>query len=458
LVATVAGQNLDMYRLDRTHKNLLDLDDDLLLKEKLGRHFVDRDTLLNRNLDLTTLLGRDTFFNTRDLDLTTILGRDTIFGRHTILSLDEIIVHPLFRVYMNIPLFRKFMIEHPVVFRKYVESPLFQKFWTVPRFQMYFWNPVLFYKYIVPQLHIIKKVVLTRGIYNVDDVFTTKKTFLPYVLNKFNKDFTLDTTTDLRVLLHKIYKNLDIDMVRDVNVFDKDIKIDDERILPVLKTLDMPFGIDKLFERRDLVKDLLLKKIILTKIFGDKIFGDRKVLDKKVLDLLFDEHREVIPEVYKHLFDLKNIMTTDVLDTLFHTKKTFVPEIVDTLFDEKKVLHPTLFDILKKDLITKRFLNRDVFDVLFKGKKDIIVPDVLETVFGKKIYKDDILRTLLGDKVVFPEVYKHDLDYDFDLLKDRKISPRFDTLTKKVIVDDIKKDDLVDDLLLKKDLIKDIKF
>jgi len=50
------------------------------------------------------------------------------------------------------------------------------------------------------------------------------------------------------------------------------------------------------------------------------------------------------------------------------------------------------------------------------------------------------------------------LDYDFDLLKDRKISPRFDTLTKKVIVDDIKKDDLVDDLLLKKDLIKDIKF
>jgi hypothetical protein len=82
-------------------------------------------------------------------------GMDTIIPTINRLSLEELVETPLFRVYWNIPLFRQFWEEHPVVFRKYVSSVLFQQFWTVPAFVQYFRNPVLFYKYILPQVQLI---------------------------------------------------------------------------------------------------------------------------------------------------------------------------------------------------------------------------------------------------------------------------------------------------------------
>jgi hypothetical protein len=87
--------------------------------------------------------------------------------------LEELVHYPLFQEYYRIPLFRQFWEEYPVVFRRYVESPLFQQFWTIPEFQSYFRNPVLFYKYIYPQIQIISErvVVPTYDRADVEDYY-----------------------------------------------------------------------------------------------------------------------------------------------------------------------------------------------------------------------------------------------------------------------------------------------
>jgi len=496
LVASVAGQNLDLFRyrnMDRTGRNLgLDTTvEDLLLKEKLmGRHVVDYDTLYN------------TF------DLTKILGRDT-----TVLPIDVLVNHPIFREYLRLPLFRKMLVQHPVVFKKYIESPLFQKFWMVPEFEMYFRNPVLFYKYIVPQIQVIYKTIVpvTRDIYNYDDMYTTKnmniddmytmnkKVDLPYVYNRdmttmdkvlyntfpqthtvglryllekminrlnINKVHGLETLTDIKMLpTGQVYENTLGKMVDPITGEEKitlgDLKVVDEKMIPVKNTMDfLPLGLNKI-TRKDMIKDLLVKKIILSKILGDK------VITPEVLAILFGEHKEVIPEVYKHLYNLKNIMTPEVLYNLYNTHKVVLPEVYETLFDNKKVLHPFVLDTLFNDVITKKYLTPEIFETLFKGKKNIITPEILETIFGKKIYTPEVFGTLFNTKkVVIPDVLKYNVDVDdVDTIKmnpivdrmimNRRFSPKMDVVMTKKMIDEIKKEKMVDEIMMNKDLVKD---
>jgi hypothetical protein len=132
LVASVASQNMDWTVKDKSMYKFRPTIEELLLKEKLGGM-----------MDVSSFEKFDTLKNFG------VRGMESV---NNVLSIEELLSTPLFREYLEIPLFRQFLTQHPTVFRRYVESPLFQKFWTVPQFQMYFRNPIFFYKYIVPQV------------------------------------------------------------------------------------------------------------------------------------------------------------------------------------------------------------------------------------------------------------------------------------------------------------------
>jgi hypothetical protein len=311
LVASVAAQNLDFLQLNK-EKSLFKgenrLVEDLLLKEKLGQHF-----------GLTTEQEFPTW------------GRQQV----NLLSLEEIIATPLFREYYNIPLFRQFWEEYPVVFRRYIQSVLFQQFWTVPAFQQYFRNPAYFYKYIVPQVQVVAQTIRQGGdIYGIVNKYNKPQFNQQYesiveqlinqkYYNKYgmNKEFTVPMTQGLeypttmygnkdvinyKFLLDKIYNELkygkingeitetmtDVRALPTGQIVEKtlgkivdpitgmekvtvgDIKLVDEKIVPV-QTLDFP--VEKKYNtivESELVKDALLKKMYLNKIFGKKMINN----------------------------------------------------------------------------------------------------------------------------------------------------------------------------------------
>jgi len=72
----------------------------------------------------------------------------TLNTQYTQYSLEEIVRHPLFAQYYNIPLFRQHF-THPL-FQVYLTTPYFQQYWIYPEFQNFFRNPYLFYKYVYP--------------------------------------------------------------------------------------------------------------------------------------------------------------------------------------------------------------------------------------------------------------------------------------------------------------------
>jgi hypothetical protein len=144
----------------------------------------------------------------------------------TIMSLEELISHPLFRDFLQIPLFRQFLEQYPTVFRRYVESPLFQRFWMLPQFQMYFRNPVFFYKYIVPQVQLIAQTVVPTTGEDFDfGTTTTTSRFNPYntfgYTPRYNKwsvpmtesifgRYPTTTTTHYKYLLEKMMNHMNM--------------------------------------------------------------------------------------------------------------------------------------------------------------------------------------------------------------------------------------------------------
>lgn len=130
---------------------------------------VDYSTIRQNGLVSPTHLGR----YSNDVDLYGQgYGFDTDYyntwahHRVGVLSIDQLYSHPLFQQYLHLPLFRQCLEQYPVVLRRYLESPLFQRFWTVPEYQLYWKNPVLYYKYIVPQIQSIVRHYPTT--YNYD--------------------------------------------------------------------------------------------------------------------------------------------------------------------------------------------------------------------------------------------------------------------------------------------------
>jgi hypothetical protein len=349
---------------------------------------------------------------------------------------------------------------------------------------MYFRNPVLFYKYIVPQVKLIAQTVVpsTEGIFDFDTTTTTSR-FNPYSTYepRYNKEFmsvprtmnmntmmgegiygnypTTTPTTHYKYLLEKMMNHLNMntnmqdvsEILTDVNIFPTrqikeqsqtlfvdpitgqekitigDIKLVDEKIMPV-QSMDFPtttFGIEgmmnmnkypmnKIFGKPS-IKDILLKNIILSKMFGDK-----KVITPEVYEILFGgEHKQVVPEMYDMIFKNKNVMTPEMLESVFGlpNKHIITPEVFDTLFNTKKTFTPEIYD--KFDTLfgveNKKVLTPELYEILFNGNKHVMTPQVLETLFGSKVYTPEVYGRLFGDNKMFntEDVYnKYNVNYE----------------------------------------------
>jgi len=475
LVASVASQSMDMMNLiEPSHKKLSSFEN-LWLKEKLGSHEMDS-YKYNTGIDF-----------------------DTIFGGRKVeeyYTLEELVSHPIFREYLEIPLFRQLWEEHPVVFRHYVESPLFQQFWTVPRFQMYFRNPVLFYKYIVPQLQVIFQSVrtTTEGRYNwdtptyskympyayrhhtrdwsvpmsMDKIFSshsfpyTTGTNTRYLLEKMmshmniNKKHLTETLTDVRMLNGKVHEQTVGKMVDPITGQEKitvgDFKTVTEKIVP--QTMDFPTGLetvhypmDKIFNTESM-KDAILKHIILQKVLGNK------VITPSVYETLFKDNEDVMtPEMYNMIRKHKQVMIPDMLDTIMGHKKVFSPEMMEMLFRNKHTTTPEVFQTIfgtKKDV-----MSPEVYEILFGNKHAI--PETLETVFGKKIYNPEVYGTLFDEEMTTPEYYGY--KYEPYTLKEKMMSPwvsrmlknnkmnRFQKYQTEKMIEEIKKEKMMEELI-----------
>jgi len=333
----------------------------------------------------------------------------------------------------------------------------------LPQFQMYFRNPVFFYKYIVPQVQIIAQTVVPTTGEDFDFGTETTSRFNPYTTfgynkyNKYNKwsvpmtestfgRYPSTTASHYKYLLEKMMRHMNMNkmgqhditetftdvkmlpnghvkestfakMVDPITGMDKitvgDVKLVDEKIVP---TMDFPFGVEgmtnkyqmnKIFGNTHTIKDLLLKKIIL-----NKIYGDRKVITPEVYETLFGEHKSVYPEVYDMIFKHKNVMTPELLSTIFGNKHV-LPETFDTLFDTKKTFTPELFSTIFEN----KHMTPEIYELLVKGNKHVMTPEILSTIFGKKVYEPEVYGRLFGDDKIFSteneDVFnKYNVDYE----------------------------------------------
>jgi hypothetical protein len=442
-VASVASQNLDLmkWKLNPYHKSLSTYES-LLTKEKPWSMYENTPTW--NKFGLNSVFGQDDY----------------------VIPIEELMVHPLFQQYLRLPLFVKMWEEHPVVFKKYVESPLFQKFWTIPQFKLYFTNPILFYKYIVPQLQIISEIVVPTttsfGVYDVPETMWTtpfSKYNYPYTY-KYNSEWSVPmmmgqktynpykTTTNYKWLLEKMMNHLNVN--RGIGMTETLNNVLDEQIVPT-ETLNVPETTLTLHQIHTL-KNMILKHIILHKIFGSKITPD-------VYSILMREHLPFVPEMYKTHFYSGSIIPSEVLERIYGTNKFHVPEFYNTLWDTKKVFTPTVYDIFFNDVTHKKWLTPELYDVLFKGSRNVnMTPDLFEPMFGKTIYTPSVYSSLFGDVMTTPEV---DLDtmsmypyrrtimnhpYVNRMMWNRKFSPRMTYKTEKML-EEFEKEKMVEDVM-----------
>lgn len=414
-VASVAAQGIDVYDVMKmkNHHNLRrwnePLVEDLLLKEKLG--LMDYDTTTSSMYNYDSVYG---------MDFNNVFGDSTYNMRYTI---EELVSHPLFREYLRIPLFRKLLEEHPTIFKKYVESPLFQKFWTQPEFQMYFRNPVYFYKYIMPQVQMIA-TYMTEGVYNTYNYDTTSR-YLPYVFGRhmqtrpYTTRYNTLTKPNMKYLLERMMTRMNIkpitETVTDVKVFPTgeikeqtfgkivdpitgvekltvgDAKTVDERIVPRMDSFDIPMMTSTLSLK---MKDALLKHLLINRLLK------KNILPSTVYTHLFHDNDEItsIPEIYKMLISNNHITIDDVLKTLV-LKQAIHPTIYDVLFGAKRHLFtPRMFENIFDIEGPKKIYTPEILENLF-GRRTTVRPEIFEPIFGKTMYEPEVYSTLFGNMV-----------------------------------------------------------
>jgi len=191
--------------------------------------------------------------------------------------------------------------------------------------------------------------------------------------------------------------------------------VDGKVILP----FDLPFGVEKknfefdtLFgkdRKTEILKELLLKKIILNKMLAEK-----KIINPEIYETLLGG----TTDLYTPFSMPEKKFNFDFLPNIFGNKKVFKPEITETLFDTDKMtttLTPELLEILygvqKKDELVP-----ELYEMLMKEspiKNKFLNPEILETVFGKKIHKPEIYETLFGE--IMPKV--DTLNFDMTMNK-----------------------------------------
>jgi len=164
LVASVAGQSLDMYKS-------MNKDQITSRKGLMGNRFSnfpayqyggDYSNMINGDYEYPSTRYNNYFGGDEETYM-------------NVLSYEEITTHPLFRDYMTLPLFRQYW-SYPM-FQRYVCSHYFQRYWTMPAFQQYFEQPSMFYKYIYPIVQLFKYESSSMNTYTGVDSFWNRNSY-----------------------------------------------------------------------------------------------------------------------------------------------------------------------------------------------------------------------------------------------------------------------------------------
>lgn len=316
-----------------------------------------------RGLPLTTV--RDMEIERVNLPIVERMGERV----NNVYTIEELYTTELFREYMQIPLFREYL-QYPV-FQQYVASPLFQQFWGKIQFQQYFRNPVLFYKYIYPQIQALKET----------QVYT----------NEYVRPIARD--------------NVDVlDYFRGIQGLNKNRFVDVERrAFPLVSEYPTQrFYGEQRFDINNVNYKYLLEKIVkdllLTKTPVTEIVTDVKVMPKKELN--FDNIKIVdgqivrVPEVFPRI--VKDELVKEELKEKMIKDELVKEELIkDDLY--KNTLNK---DLIKDDLVKDTLFKDDLIkDTLYKDA--ILKKMYLNKIFGKKVFGDKIF----GDKIFADDMY-----------------------------------------------------
>jgi hypothetical protein len=343
---------------------------------------------------------------------------DRVFNGERLMTFDELVMTPLFREYMQIPLFQQWMERYPTVFQKYVESQLFQKFWTVPSFVQYWKNPVLFYKYIVPQIQLVKEITYTTPYTTYNKV--NYEQILEQILNK-------DESFYGKNYFGNDYTTVSPFMTEKTNLF------------PYTNTFGGIFGENKV---NKVNYKFLLEKMMNKMMLNKNIFGGETVTDVRVLPT-GQIKEETVGQFVNPITGEKKITYGDI-----------------KVVDEKMI--PTMMDfpVEKTDMLKKYYLNK-----IFNGQEIIptINEEMMSTVYPREYqntfnYKyNPIVSRMYG-------LNKYNTMNKFNKFEDLTTFGRFnkinrfnkmDLIKEELIKEELIKDELLKEQLIKGELIKD---
>jgi hypothetical protein len=414
LVACVAARSVDVDTLRFLKKDSL-LSRDELLKDKLTHHrfsFPQKSLRSVYGDDYTTpSVYGDDYVNTVD---------SWAQRRVTILSFEELVSTPLFRSYLRIPLFIQYLKQYPVVFRRYLESPLFQQFWTQDEFETYFRNPVLFYKYIVPQIQLIAQSTTETpydSVYGYDsqdypvygrdqnqevtvgdylnriwgrNTVDRRSTVFPlaYTRNTFNRYnpeyvgrqfqngdyFNVNTNTNYKFLLDKIYKTLFLNkpVVGETTQVRTEVELTPPRKEVIVEPIT---GEQKVVVEQPRIVDVQVNEKIVPTTRDVETVALKEVLLKK---LLINKH--ITPELYTVLRTLPYHQVKEIIHRI-------VPSVAD-LVDVESVYGDDVSDIT----YPTRFDNVDVNDILNRHR--------ISNIFDRDVYNRETLSQRTNPEVV----------------------------------------------------------
>jgi len=412
LVAAVSAGPLDLFNKEQ----LIKLQEKALLNQKFGKIGGIRGLPVVGDVD----------FERMSLGVEGLTG-----GLNTVYTIGELYNTELFQEYMTIPLFRQYMQYN--IFQKYVASPIFQQFFFSTRgFIQYFRNPVLFYKYIYPQIQALKIETEVRGIdselvrpvdnTNVYDFFRgiqglnknrfvdVERRVLPFVpeyqtTTPFYGQQNFDVNNvNYKYLIEKIYRDLLLNKTPVTEVTEFMPKNVERQIFDVIT------GEPKIQYQI---------KIVDGKIVRVPVFPVDKIVKEEIKEELVKD------ELKKDL--IKEEIKKDLIkDTLY--KDTLVK---DTLYKDD-LIKDTLFkdNLVKEELLKKMLLNKMAFPMteeynteilrrnapagMFKinGEQELLFPTMFNTQrFGKNMLLKKILlkKYLEGEKMVTPTMYNREL-------------------------------------------------
>jgi hypothetical protein len=472
LVASVAARGLDLDTLrllkEKSLLHSLPVVDELLLKEKLTHELPLEKTVYNKGYPVEDKTYLEGFKGIYDYDYENV---------DRVLTFEELYNTELFREYLRLPIFRQY-IQYPA-FQRYVASTYFQKFWQIPTFKTYFYNPVLFYKYIQPLVQLFHSEysfptnyyghqdnVYSQDVFGrqelSDDVYYRNRNVFPYAYNnrhsyptttRFAGQYTPYTpyttgTTDYKFLLDKVYRHLftnqpvvgELTQVKtDVKTLigDKkfvvepitgerkviveepkiiDVKVE-QKIVPVEKIISLESLEHTTYEKKN-VDDVLLLNVLLK----------RNVITPEIFETVIRGHVDlftILRQVYgKYFDDISEVTDRDhlLVKILLH-KNIITPEVYQAVIHHQINLHHIIRQIYAQYTDFHTVTEREVLLIKVLLKKHVITPEIFESVIRGHVDLYTILRQIYGKYVDLTDVTNRDVLLVKVLLKENVITP-----------------------------------